>query len=251
MTVDDYAARAESYALETRDVAVPVLLPPLLKSASAVAEVPSGVGHFLDEYHKARSRVTLLDAEPRMLDIARERASAKLVDFRVMPLTLGTDSPTETFDLIVCPNAAFNYLASILGASKTAVSLAGLLAPEGRLLVQALVQWPDGDTDSCGCYAPDAPEETWFTEWTRTDERIRSLTRRRWQRRAGDAIEVRMERHADGRSIGTSRITMLLPSLTDITAAVAAAGLHVEQVVRGRRRPSEIVFYHNETVRRR
>lgn len=246
MTGIDYASRAELYGLETAEVPPPALLSSMLGYAAAVAEVPAGVGHFLDEYSAARARVTLLDAEPRMLAIANQRAVQRSLEASTALLELGVDTPVDTFDLVVCPNAAFNYLVALLGLTETATSLVALVRPGGALLLQALVVHADGRVDRCGCYDPDAAHETWFTEWTRTDHKGRSLTRRRWQRRADDIIEVRMERFAGGRSMGTSSITLRLLGIDTISAAFETAGLRLECATSGRHRLSDLVFRYND-----
>lgn len=249
MTGNDYPSRAELYGLETAEVPSPASLSSMLGCAAAVAEVPAGVGHFLDEYAAARSRVTLLDTEPRMLAVASERMVQRSIEGSTALLELGVDTPVDTFDLVVCPNAAFNYLVALLGLAETATSLVALVRPGGALLLQVLAVHADGRVDRCGCYDPNAVHETWFTEWTRTDHKGRSLTRRRWQRRTGDVVEVRMERFSGSRSLGTSSIALRLLGIDTTSAAFVAAGLRLERTAHGHHRLSELVFRHNDSRR--
>jgi SAM-dependent methyltransferase len=72
--VTSYTARTRFARAETATVLRPRLLRGLLATATHVAELPCGAGHFLTDYGDARLAVTLADANAAMLAQARAHA---------------------------------------------------------------------------------------------------------------------------------------------------------------------------------
>jgi len=153
--VDAYQYRVRFSRAETATVRRPRLLRGLLDTATHVAEIPCGPGHFLTDYAQAECTVTLVDASPVMLAAAVAHAvEAGLPGERTFPTAAYLQElklPAEV-DLVVAPNAALNQLAcqssltGILSALRTAVR------PGVEVLAQMACTHPGETVDTATFY---------------------------------------------------------------------------------------------------
>lgn len=235
-----YADRAAHYGVEIGHASPPTLLDRYLRPGMSVAEAPSGSGHYLRDYARYGADIHLLDAEPAMLAAAHRQAHARSIPCRSTVFRIGAEQPDRAFELVVCPNAAVNYLIPQLGLHQTLVGLSALLVPGGALLLQVLLRHDDGTIDRGSCYDPHAPHQTWLAEWTRSDGSGGTLTRRRRQARTGNNIAVEFDRTHNGLDLGRSKVELTLT--THHSLATAAPGLPVVATYRGDGVLSELVL---------
>lgn len=224
-----YAGRARYYAAETGAVPEPSLLRELLTAGLAVAEMPSGTGHFLPAYAAAGAEVTLADACPEMLEAAQERAARRGTGITAVCAMI-EDLPRETgpFDLIVIPNGAFNQLASVTSPGTVLYLVTQLLRPGGLVLAQVLTP---GAT--CGFYDPALAEDRWIQDRHFPADGRRTVTRRRRQHHHASGVTIDFEIRRDGQVVHEQQITLRLPAGRDMHEAVAQAGLRTVKTLRG------------------
>ncbi|WP_378729898.1 class I SAM-dependent methyltransferase [Nocardia brasiliensis] len=219
-----YAERAALYAIEIAATPVPSSLPELLHPGVSIAELPCGTGHFLPLYRAYRADCWLLDAEPAMLAEAERRCAALGLPVRTNPVLIGRDRPPGHFDVVVCPNAALNYLAAQLGMTGVLRSLLRFTTTEGHLLLQAVLRHPDGRIDPTACYDPRAPHDRWIPEWERPDGNGGTVTRSRWQRRRGDRITVTFARTHNGTELPESTVELVVIDCAEIVRFTEVEG---------------------------
>ncbi|MFF0467538.1 class I SAM-dependent methyltransferase [Micromonospora zamorensis] len=234
-----YATRAGTYAAEVdAGLAAPQLLGDLLHPGMVVAEVPSGVGHYVHAYAEAGCRTVLVDASAEMLTAAADN-TAGLPDLRFVHARLETLTPHKLLvDLAVMPNGGVNQLAHDLPLSDVFRSLAGLLVPGGRVLVQALLGEP---VEKCGFYEP-LRGSTWFTDRRIPDAAGGTLVRRRRQRRHGDLVDVDFTLHRGNALVYEHTVSLRLLDRACVTEAAAVAGLAVAAYRAGLGQLTEVVL---------
>lgn len=218
-----YAERAAYYAAEISQVAEPALLAGLLRPGLAVAEMPSGTGHFLPAYSAAGASITLADACPQMLTAAQALASRIGAGVTTV-CGMIEDLPGRTgpFGLIVMPNGALNQLAAATSPHRLLTAVARLLAPDGLFLAQVLS--PDA---ACGFYDPGLADGTWHQDRQFPGENGQLVTRQRCQRHLGDVIRIDFELASDGHPVHRQQVTLKLMTDAEMQAALADAGLHI------------------------
>jgi hypothetical protein len=141
-------------------------------------------------------------------------------------------------DLIVVPNGALNQLAHDLPLSDIFRPLAGVLGPEGRILVQALLGEP---VEACGFYEP-LRGGAWFTDRRIPNPSGETLVRRRRQRRHSDLVGIDFTLHRDDTLIYEHTVALRLLNRASITQAAAAAGLTVATYRPGLGRMTEVIL---------
>jgi SAM-dependent methyltransferase len=217
-----YAGRASWYAAEISQVPEPALLARLLRPGLAVAEMPSGTGHFLPAYSAARASITLVDACPQMLTAAQVRASRSGTAIATM-CGMIEDLPGRTgpFGLIVMPNGALNQLAAAAPPDRLLAAVARLLFPDGLFLAQILS--PDA---ACGFYDPELADGDWHQDRQFPGEDGRPVSRRRCQHHEGDVVHTEFELASGGCPIHRQQVVLKLMA-AEVRATLASAGLHV------------------------
>ncbi|MFG1872075.1 class I SAM-dependent methyltransferase [Micromonospora arborensis] len=234
-----YATRAGTYAAEVAaGLAAPQLLGDLLRPGMVVAEVPSGAGHYVGAYAEAGCRTVLVDASAEMLTASADNTTG-LPDVRFVHARLESLGAHELLvDLAVMPNGALNQLTHDLPLSDVFRSLAGVLAPGGRVLVQALLGEP---VEKCGFYEP-LRGSSWFTDRRIPDAAGGTLVRRRRQRRHGDLVDVDFMLRRDGVLVYEHTVALRLLDRTSVTEAAALAGLTVATYRPGLGQLTEVVL---------
>jgi SAM-dependent methyltransferase len=220
-----YAERASWYAAEISGVPVPALLAGVLSPGMAVAEMPSGTGHFLPAYSGARASITLADACPQMLTAARAQACR---GGTVVATACGRieDLPGRTgpFGLIVMPNGALNQLAAATPPGGLLTAVARLLVPDGFFLAQVLS--PDA---ASGFYDPGRADGDWQEDRQFPGEDGMPVSRRRCQHHDGDVVRIEFELRSGGRVVHRQQVALKLMTAGDVHAVLAGAGLRVLQ----------------------
>lgn len=220
-----YAERASWYAAEISAAPVPALLAALLRPGMAVAEMPSGTGHFLPAYSSGRASITLADACLQMLIAAQAQA------FRsgtVVTTVCGRieDLPGRTgpFGLIVMPNGALNQLASTEPPDRLLTAAARLLAPGGLFLAQVL-----SPGAACGFYDPGLADGDWREDRQFLDEDGVPVSRRRCQHHEGDVARIEFELRSGGCVVHRQQVAVKMMTAREVHAVLAGAGLCVLQ----------------------
>lgn len=234
-----YAARAATYAAEVAaGLTTPHLLKRLLSPGMTVAEIPSGAGHYPRVYADAGCTTMLIDASAEILDAAAVN-TAGVPNVRRLHARLETlTADVVLADLIVVPNGALNQLAHDLPLPEIFRSLVGVLAPEGRILVQALLGEPG---EACGFYEP-LRGGSWFTDRRIPDPSGGTLVRRRRQNRHDDLVGIDFTLHRDDTQIYEHTVALLLLDRPSITQAAAVAGLTVATYRPGLGQLTEVVL---------
>jgi SAM-dependent methyltransferase len=220
-----YARRASWYAAEISGVPVPTLLAGVLRPGLAVAEMPSGTGHFLPAYSSAHASITLADACPQMLTAAQAQA---LRNGTVVATVCGMieDLPGRTgpFGLIVMPNGALNQLAAAAPPGGLLTAIARLLVPDGLFLTQVLS--PDV---ACGFYDPRLADQDWQEDRQFPGEDGGPVSRRRCQHHEGDIVRIEFELRSGGCVVHRQQVALKMMTAREVHAVLAGAGLRVLQ----------------------
>lgn len=220
-----YAGRAPWYAAEISQVPEPALLAGLLRPGLAVAEMPSGTGHFLPAYSCARVRITLVDACPQMLTAAQAQASQNGIAIATV-CGMIEDLPGRMgpFGLIVMPNGALNQNAAAGPPGRLLTAVARLLAPGGLFLAQVLS--PD---TACGFLDPELADGDWHQDREFTGEDGRTISRWRRQHHEGDIVRIEFELTSADCPIHRQEVSLKPMAAGEIYAVLAGAGLRVLQ----------------------
>ena len=222
-----YPERARFYDAEISQVPEPVLLAGLLRPGLAVAEMPSGTGHFLPAYQAAAADVTLVDACPQMLAAAQAQA-AHTGNTITTVCALIEDLPGRAgpFGLIVMPNGALNQLAATAPPTAMLAAATRLLLPEGLILIQVL-----NPNVPCGFYDPGLPYGRWLEDRQFQIPGGRTVTRRRRQHHHHDVVFIDFEMSCDDQTIHRQQVTLRLLVDEDVQAALGNAGLRIVKTV--------------------
>lgn len=218
-----YAERAVYYAAEISRVAEPSLLAQLLRPGLAVAEMPSGTGHFLPTYSAADASITLADACPQMLTAAQALASKIGAEVTTV-CGMFEDLPGRTgpFGLIVMPNGALNQLAAGIPPTRLLTAVARLLAPDGLFLAQVL-----SPVAACGFYDPGLADGAWHQDRQFPGEDGRLVTRRRCQHHEGNVVQIDFELSSGGHPVHRQQVTVKLMTDAGMQVALTNAGLRI------------------------
>lgn len=216
-----YGQRAAYYAAEISRVPEPVLLAGLLRPGMAVAEMPSGTGHFLPAYSAAGARITLVDACPQMLAAAQALAARSGTTVTAVCETIeGLPGRAGPFDMIVMPNGAINQLAAEIPLARLLAVVVLLLAPDGLFLAQVLA--PDA---ACGFYDPGLSDGAWHLDRHFTSGDGRAVTRRRCQHHRDGLVHIDFELASSGSPVHRQQVTLRPVPVTEAAAALADAGM--------------------------
>ncbi len=220
-----YAGRASWYAAEISQVPEPALLAGLLHPGLAVAEMPSGTGHFLPAYSSAGASITLIDACPQMLTAAQAQASQGGTTIATV-CGMIEDLPGRTgpFSLIVMPNGALNQLAVAAPPGRLLTAVARLLVPAGRILPQDLA--PDA---ACGFYDPELADGDWHQDRQFSAGDGVPVCRRRRQHHEGDVVRIEFELRSGGYVVHRQQVTLKMMTAGEVHAVLADGGLRVLQ----------------------
>lgn len=219
-----YARRASWYAAEISQVPEPALLAGLLRPGLAVAEMPSGTGHFLPAYSSVGASITLVDACPHMLTAAQAQASQDGIAIATV-CGMIEDLPgwTGPFSLIVMPNGALNQLTAAPPAGRLLAAVARLLVSDGLFLAQVLT--PDA---VCGFYDPELADGDWHQDRQFPSGDGVPVSRRRRQHHEGDVVRIEFElRTLAGYLVHRQQVALKLMAIGEVHAALAGAGLRV------------------------
>lgn len=221
-----YAGRAPWYAAEISQIPEPALLAGLLRPGLAVAEMPSGTGHFLPAYSSAGASITLVDACPQMLTAAQAQASqGGTAVGTVCGMVEDLPGRTGPFGLIVMPNGALNQLAAAAPPGRLLTAVARLLLPEGLFLAQVLT--PDA---ACGFYDPELADGDWHQDRQFPGDDGVPVSRRRRQHHEGDIVRIEFELATSiGCSVHRQQVALKLVAAGETHAVLAGAGLRVLQ----------------------
>lgn len=224
-----YAERARYYAAEVARVPEPALLAGLLRPGLAVAEMPSGTGHFLPAYACAGAGITLADACPQMLATALALAAQSGTALTAVcgPIE---DLPGRAgpFDLIVMPNGALNQLSADAPPARLLAAIARLLTPGGLFLAQVL-----SPAAACGFYDPGLPDGDWHQDRQLAGDDGRTVTRRRRQHHRDGLIHIDFELASGGSKAHRQQVTLQPMPVEKAEAAFASAGLRILQAGTG------------------
>ena len=220
-----YAGRASSYAAEISQVPEPALLAGLLRPGLAVAEMPSGTGHFLPAYSCRGASITLVDACPHMLAAAQALASRSgIAVTTVCGMIEDLPGRTGPFSLIVMPNGALNQLAAAAPPGRLLTAVARLLVPDGLFLAQVLAP---------GCslrfLRPGAGRRGLASGPAVLRRGGRPVTRRRRQHHEGDVVRIDFELASAGCLVHRQQVALKLMAIGEVYAVLAGAGLRVLQ----------------------
>jgi len=220
-----YARRASWYAAEISVVPVPALLAGVLRPGLAVAEMPSGTGHFLPAYSCARASITLADACPQMLIAAQAQAfRSGIVVSTVCGRIEDLPGRTGPFGLIVMPNGALNQFAAAVPPGGLLTAIARLLVPDGLFLAQVLS--PDA---ACGFYDPGLADGDWQEDRQFPGGDGAPVSRRRCQRHEGNVVRIEFELRSGGRVVHRQQVALKMMTAGEVHAVLAGAGLRVLQ----------------------
>lgn len=231
--VDLYQQRARFARAEAAAVRRPRLLRGLLRTASHVAEIPCGAGHFLADYVRSGATATLVDACPAMLAAAVKHA----VD---AGLPAGRTFPTHAYvhelqllaevDLVVAPNAAVNQLACQSSLTDMLALLRRAVSPGVDVLAQVACTHPGGGVDTSTFYDTSRQHRVWFPDrWFDPIQAGGAVLRHRRQHRDGDRLRIEFD-YVDpaGHSVHTTAVELVLFSAPSLRDAFTAAGfVHV------------------------
>ena len=218
-----YAGRAAYYAAEISQVPQPSLLAGLLRPGLAVAEMPSGTGHFLPAYSAAGAGITLADACPQMLAAAQTLASRNgAVVSTVCGIIEELPGRAGPFGLIVMPNGALNQLAAAAPPDRLLTAVARLLLPGGLFLVQVL-----SPGSVCGFYDPGLADGEWYQDRQFPGEDGGLITRQRRQHHEGGLVRMDFEMASGGHPVYRQQVSLKPMTVADAGAALAEAGLRV------------------------
>lgn len=224
-----YAERARYYAAEISHVPEPSLLKGLLTPALAVAEMPSGTGHFLPAYAASGARITLADACPEMLEAAQKQIGCCGANITtICGLIEDLSNWAGSFDLIVTPNGALNQLAATTSLSTVLASIARLLRPGGLLLFQLL-----DPVIACGFYDPGVADDCWILDQTLRAGDGTTISRRRRQHHHDDEVTIDFEIRCGDHAIHDQQVTLRLLTDRDLRAEIAQAGLRTAKTIHG------------------
>lgn len=121
-------------ALE-RDLILELVGPP---EGQRILDVGCGDGTLLAELARRGAIVTGIDADPRMLAAARERARAETVEIILVEGNAGAlPFPDTTFDVVV----AVTMLCFVVDAERAVMEMARVLKPGGRVVIGDLGRW--------------------------------------------------------------------------------------------------------------
>lgn len=195
--VASYEQRARFARTETATVRRPRLLRGLLDSATHIAEIPCGTGHFLGDYVRVEVSVTLVDASAAMLAAAVEHAvEAGLPADRTFP-TLGYLHELhlrDGIDLVVAPNAALNQLAWQAPLIELLTSLRATVCPGAEVLAQVACTQPDAGVDTATFYDAARQHRVWFADrWFDPAQAGGAVLRRRRQYRDGNRLRIEFD----------------------------------------------------------
>lgn len=224
-----YEQRAGYYGAEISRVPEPGLLAGLLRPGLAIAELPSGTGHFLPAYSAAGAGITLVDACPQMLAAAQALAAQSGIAITAVCETIEElPGSTGPFDLIVMPNGALNQLAAGTPPARLLVIVARLLTPDGHFLAQLLVPGA-----ACGFYDPALADGDWHQDRQFASEDGRTVTRRRCQHHRDSVVHIDFEMASGGNPLHRQQVTLRPMLIKDVQAAFADAGLRTLKVSPG------------------
>lgn len=235
--VASYDDRVQFARAEAAAARPPRLLSHVLDTASRVAEVPCGTGHFLADYGQAGTAVTLVDANAAML----AEATAHAIEVGVR---LDRTSAIRTYlldlvslddvDLVVVPNAALNQLACQAPLVELLTHLRTTLRPGARVLAQVACPAAfDGPVRRHGVWLAD--------RWLEPTIHGPVLRRCR-QHRDGDILRIEFAyRCATDTLLHTSTVELTLFSAPQLTEAFTAAGFTDIRFLPGRGGLSEIL----------
>jgi SAM-dependent methyltransferase len=221
-----YARRASWYAAEISQVPESALLAGLLRPGLAVAEMPSGTGHFLPAYSSVGASITFVDACPHMLSAAQDQASqGGIAIATVCGMIEDLPGRTGPFSLIVMPNGALNQLAVAAPPGRLLTAVARLLVPDGLFLAQVLA--PDA---ACGFYDPELADGDWHQDRQFPGDEGVPVSRRRRQHHEGDIVRIEFElRTPAGCLVHRQQVALKLMAIGEVHAVLAGAGLRVLQ----------------------
>jgi SAM-dependent methyltransferase len=227
--VTSYTARTRFARAETATVRRPRLLRGLLATATHVAELPCGAGHFLTDYGDAGLAVTLADANAAMLAQARAHArDAGLPPDRTHTIHayLQDLAVPEPVDLVVVPNAALNQLACQAPLVEVLAWLRAGVRPGVEVLVQVACTHSGGAVDTAGFYDPARQHGVWFADrWLDPAQAGGAVLRRRRQVRDGDRLRIEFDyRSAADARLHATTVELALFSADVLAAAFTAAG---------------------------
>jgi len=216
-----YAGRAAYYAAETRQVHEPALLAGLLRPGLAVAEMPSGTGHFLPAYSRAGADITLVDACPQMLAAVQATASGNGTAVTTV-CGMIEDLPARAgpYDLIVMPNGALNQLAAATPPGELLTAVARLLAPGGLILAQVL-----SPGVACDFYDPALADGQWRRDRQFPGPNGQAVARRRRQRHEDGLVHIEFELTCGGHLVHQQQVTLKPMTGACVREALASAGL--------------------------
>lgn len=232
-----YSGRARYYAAEISHVPQPALLAGLLRPGLAVAEMPSGTGHFLAAYSAADADVMLADACPQMLAVAQARATRRETSVTTV-CGMIEDLPGQAgpFGLIVMPNVALNQLAAAALAATLLAAAGRLLAPDGLILAQVLA------ADAlCDFYDPCLTDGYWHQDRQFASGQGRMVVRRRRQHHHGGIVAIDFEMSCDGQPVLRQQVTLRLLASEGMQAALAGADLRAVEASPGSSGLAEIL----------
>jgi SAM-dependent methyltransferase len=227
--VASYAGRVRFARAETAAVHRPRLLRGLLDTATHVAEIPCGAGHFLATYACAGAAVTLVDASESMLGAAVEDAAdVGLAGGPTHPIVAyWQDLPRlDDVDLVVVPNAALNQLACQTPVTDLLTQLRAVVRAGTDVLAQVACTHPGGAMDTATFYDPARQHGVWFADrWFDPDLAGGAVLRRRRQHRDGNRLRVEFDyRDPADISLHTTAVELALFSAVRLTGAFTAAG---------------------------
>lgn len=244
--VASYEGRARFARAETAAVRRPRLLLDVLDSATHVAEIPCGAGHFLADYAHAGVAVTLVDASPAMLTAAVEHAGETgLGTGRTFPIVSYLDDlPRLTgVDVVVVPNAALNLLACQTPLPDLLTYLRTSLGGGAKVLAQVACTHPTNRVDTATFYDSARQHGTWFTDrWVQSTSIKEAVVRRRCQHRDGNQLRIEFDYHdPNGTSLHTTVVELTLFSARQLIEAFHATGFTHIRFLPGNGTLSEIL----------
>jgi SAM-dependent methyltransferase len=253
--VDAYRHRARFARAETATVRRPRLLRGLLETATHVAEIPCGPGHFLTDYAQAQSAVTLVDASPAMLATAVAHAvEAGLPGQRTFPTVayLQELELSAEVELVVAPNAALNQLACQSSLTDILSALHTAVRPGVAVLAQMACTHPGGTVDTATFYDATRQHRVWFTDrWFDPAQAGGAALRRRRQHRDGNRLRIEFDyRDPAGHSLHATTVELTLFSARKLAQALTAAGFAHVRFLPGHGGLSEVLVTTDAGARR-
>ncbi|MGH3564863.1 MAG: class I SAM-dependent methyltransferase [Pseudonocardia sp.] len=244
--VATYEQRAQFARTETAAVRQPRLLRGLLESATHVAEIPCGAGHFLSDYARAEVTVTLVDASAAMLSVSVERAAkAGISTNRTFP-TLAYLNDLRLpggIDLVIAPNGALNQLACQSPLTDLLAALRKTMRNGTEVLAQVACIHPGGAVDAATFYDATCHSGVWLAD-RRFDatQAAGAAHRYRRQHRDGDCLRIDFDyQDATGKSLHTATVELTLFTARRLTEAFTAAGFAHVRFLPGQDGLSEVL----------